>query len=77
MMSTLEKSRIATWVFLVLWSMGWGVAAGASFFGGQGVTHSVALFGILGNIALVVTLIAIHKEHPLSAASTPKTEDQP
>jgi uncharacterized membrane protein len=76
-MSILEKSRVATWVLLVLFSMGWGVAAGASFFGGQGVSHSVALFGILGNIALVVTVIAMHKEHPLSARRAPETKEQP
>lgn len=66
MMSKLEKTRVGIWTFLVLFSMGWGVVAGASFFGGHGVSHSVALFGILGNMALVATVVAIHKEHPLS-----------
>jgi hypothetical protein len=74
MMSTVEKTRVGIWAFLVLFSMGWGVVAGASFFGGQGVSHSVALFGILGNIALVGTVVAIHKERPLSAAKNPNAK---
>lgn len=59
-----SESPVATshrwmWMILCLLSATWGIVAGASFFGGIGVAPSVALFGILGNIVLGLSLFRL------------------
>lgn len=66
MMSKLEKFRIKVWAFLVLLAMASGVSAGASFFAGVGLSPSVATFCLLGTGVLMLTMIALHREHPTS-----------
>ena len=69
-MSALEKLRIAVWCFLVLLGMGWGIVTGASLFAGVGLSSTIATFGVFATLALTVTQVALHREHPLTNSAS-------
>lgn len=62
---SLGKMHAVMWTGLVLFALIWGVAAGAAFFAGAGVTPSVATFGVLGTVALAATLFVVSVQDAL------------
>lgn len=57
----ISRAHRIMWLVLVLFSAVWGVVAGASFVASAGVPQDVALFGLIGNIVLGLSLFHLSK----------------
>lgn len=62
---SLGRMHATMWVGLVFFALFWGIVAGAAFFAGAGATPSVATFGVLGTVALSVTLYMLSVQNAL------------
>lgn len=56
---SIGKMHAMFWFALVIGGISWGVVAGASLFAGVGLSPTVAVFGVLGTVALSATVFAL------------------